>query len=161
MKSKSIAIVVVLTLVACLAVFSLLGMADPAGGGMYRAGAVNPSVVTGAYTRTQTAYSTGADYSLYGAVEIQVHVLSITSTGTVTVQPQYSNQPSTCSIATVLWANGNSYTYTSTALAADGDIREIPLVARCFRVKLTFADSLITTTNIYTPTVYLRTVNRN
>ena len=161
MKIKSVVIVSVMTIVALVAVMLMVGMADPAGAGLLRVSSVGPSVVSSAYTQTQTAYSVGTDLGSYGAIEIQTHVTSYTSTGTVTVQPQYSNQASTCSNSSVLWANGTSYTYTSTTAAGVGDIREIPLVARCFRVKITFADVLTYTNNTYTPTIYLRAVNRN
>lgn len=119
------------------------------------------------YTTDQTL--TGVSVAEYGSVQLQA-TSDVTSTQTVTVTPQFSNDPAVCTSATN-WFTASEYQIFESNAATDtlvtdsesllltitGDGtagREIPVLGRCFRV------TLAVSANSFTPTIYARALNR-
>lgn len=198
---RNAAISVGLAVLLLLAMGSMMGATTPGTLGIIgqKYTGVSPMVFTGVhYTSTQTASATGVDVGLFGSVEIQT-LATVTGTATITITPQFSNQPVACSVVTswvdafddqvlptssrttTIVANSNgtittTVILTSTTVDISGalarqtlslvtsgsvvtgantiELREMPTQGRCFRVKLT-SDA-----TVFTPTVYLRLVNR-
>jgi hypothetical protein len=105
----------------------------------------------------------------YGSVQIQASI-DVTDAQAVTVTPQFSNVPALSCSSVTRWFDAKVYAAYPTGsslawggvveqlvFAGDGnDGLEIPALGRCFRLQLTF-DSVGQT---FTPTLYLRTLNR-
>ena len=211
---RNSAISIGLALIALVALFTLMG-ASPAGDGVVGQKYQALTFASTSYTTSQTASTAGVDVGLFGSVEIQT-LATVTGTGTVTVTPQFSNQPVACAAVTswvsafdeqiipassrtttvaansggTITTTGNlitttgtvttvtalTHTTTSTIVDTSGtlarqtlslvtsgsvvtgantiELRELATQGRCFRVNLT------SNVTVFTPTVYLRMVNR-
>jgi hypothetical protein len=210
---RNSAISIGLALIVLVALFTLIG-ASPSGGGVVGHKYQVMTFASTSYTSSQTASAAGVDVGLFGSVEIQT-LATVTGTGTVTVTPQFSNQPVVCSAvtswvsafdeqiipassrtATVASTSGGTITTTgfvtttgaitvtnnitnattSTTVDTSGtlarqtlslitsgsvvtgantiELRELTTQGRCFRVQIT------SNMPVFTPTVYLRMVNR-
>ncbi|MBN1261085.1 MAG: hypothetical protein JXB35_10430 [Anaerolineae bacterium] len=115
-------------------------------------GYTSTTLAGGTTAYTTTAYSTAYLSGAYGLA--QVHGLSATSltTTTVTYTPQFSNQPTTSCSSISNWFDAST-AITATSTANTG--AEYSVVGRCFRVKMTVSSGT------YTPTVYVRFLNRD
>ncbi len=124
-----------------------------------------------------TSYTSAVNTSLtplnvfdYGSIQIHATV-DVTGSQVITVVPQFSNQPSVnCAVATnwftatvpLVFATSNvtpttSFVNESFTITGDGSAaREVPTQGRCFRLQLNFDSA----GQVYTPTVYVRPVNR-
>jgi hypothetical protein len=195
---RNIAFSAILAALLLLAAFSLMGATNPIGPGVSGQKYQAMTFASTRYTSTQTASAAGVDVGTYGSVEIQT-MATVTGSFTLTITPQFSNQPVPCSSASY-WvdafaeqvvpslsrsivitasADGTITTtvhMTSTTVDTTGslerqslsmvttgalsngvntvELRELPTQGRCFRVKLT------SNANVFTPTIYLRMVNR-
>ena len=138
-----------LAVVVMLAVLSLMGADSMTG--ITRYYYFPTQFALASYTSTQTASSVGIDLGMYGTAQIQV-VPMVTSTQATSATLQFSNSPLACSSASVPWTTATSYTVTSTST---GDLREVQTLGRCFRIQIG------STSPIFTPTVYMRVLNRN
>lgn len=166
----------ILALCAALALFSFsllpqgTAQADRGGGLLLRASPT--TLASGA-----TSYTTSANTSLaalnvfdYGSIQIQASV-DVTGSQVITFTPQFSNQPSVnCSAVTtwftatapLIFATSNitattSFVNESFSITGDGTGgREVPTQGRCFRLSMDFSAA----GQVYTPTVYVRPVNR-
>jgi hypothetical protein len=124
-----------------------------------------------------TSYTTSSNTSLpalnvfeYGSIQVQATV-DVTGSQVLTVIPQFTNQPSVnCAVATgwftatqpLVFATSDitpttSFVNESFTITGDGSAaREVPTQGRCFRLMLDFSAA----GQVYTPTVYVRPVNR-
>jgi hypothetical protein len=127
--------------------------------------AVFPSTV---YTITQEATTNAVDLGKYGSLQVQTS-METAVTATTYITPQFSNEIAPCSIVTT-WVDAKEQlvfaqsditpTVGSVSLAwtisgASADNRELLVLGRCFRLKVT-SDG-----NPFTPTGYLRMLSRN
>jgi hypothetical protein len=119
------------------------------------------TVLNGSTAYTTTAYTDGYLVGGHGHIQIQSAV-DLSATGTVTVAPQFSNEPVGCG-AVSDWVTVTDYDYypdesTSTAqmVLADGESGAIDMMilGRCVRL------AMETSGDHYTPTVYLRWIDR-
>lgn len=109
-----------------------------------------------------SATTDAVDTNGYGAVQVHA-VNTISGTIPLTVVPQFSNQPVSCSAATSWFTGSLSSEFalndvvplTVTVPAASAEGREIPTLGRCLRFSL-----VPSSTTLFTPTVYIRFVNR-
>jgi hypothetical protein len=147
--------------------------ADPGDGLITKSVAQTLAAGATAYTTTNNTALNTFNIANYGAV--QIHVANVvTSTQVLTVVPQFSNAPlsasgSCSSVASwftattpLVYAASNitptlgvvdtSFTVTASGVAG----REVPVLGQCFRIKLDFSAA----GQSYTPTVYIRAVNR-
>lgn len=119
------------------------------------------TVLDGSTQYTTTDYTDGYLVGAYGHIQIQSNV-EVTDTGTVTITPQFSNEPVGCG-AVSDWVAVTDFDYypdesTSTAqivIAGDGGgALDMMALGRCVRL------AMETSGDYYTPTVYLRRINR-
>lgn len=162
--------------------------ADPGGGFVTKANPIVVAAGATGYTATTNLSLTTVNVFDYGAVQIQAGQV-VTGAQVLTVIPQFSNAPTlNCGSATswftatqyqiypaytvasqVVTETGALTTSTSTGSLTTGSVdlsftvtgsevvgREIPVSGRCLRLKLSFSAA----GNTYTPTIYVRPVNR-
>jgi len=114
---------------------------------------IGSSVVTMLDGDTVTATTYSAGFLSLNYAHAQVQAISggaITTTGLVTVTPQFSNQPVSCGSVTS-WFNAA----TTTVVTGPGSSgAEYTILGRCMRVKVE------STASAFTPTVYTRFVNK-
>lgn len=91
-----------------------------------------------------TSWYTATEYTIYPAYTVTSQV--VTSTGTLTATTSTSTGALTTS------AVNAQFTVSGSDVAA----REVAITGRCFRVKLDFSAA----GQVYTPTVYVRPINR-
>lgn len=174
MKYPKVLLVFALALALGLLAFSLLpqgaAQADRGGGLLLKASPT--TLAAGATSYTTTANTDLAELNVfdYGSIQIQASV-DVTGSQVITVTPQFSNQPSVnCSAVTtwftatapLVFAASNltattSFVNESFSITGDGTGgREVPTQGRCVRLSIDFSAP----GQVYTPTVFVRPVNR-
>lgn len=174
MKYTKVLLVFALALALGLLSFSLLpqGTAQAERGGGLLLKATPTTLASGAtsYTTTANTVLTAINVFDYGSIQIQAAV-DVTGSQVITFTPQFSNQPTVnCSAVTtwftatapLIFATSNitattSFVNESVSITGDGNVgREVPTQGRCFRLSMDFS----VPGQVYTPTVYVRPVNR-
>lgn len=171
MKSKlfqSVLLIFTTVLLLSLLFLPATGFLAKADGGITKQSTIF-TLASGGTNYTSAQNLAGVSVAEYGSVQVQV-TSDVTSTQVVTVTPQFSNDPVVCTSATN-WFNATEYQIFESNAATDtlvtdseallftitGDGtagREVSAQGKCFRVNLGIS------ANSFTPTVYVRLLNR-